>query len=344
MRPVRAVVLGGTGFLGPEVVRQLVAARCDVVIFHRGTREAELPDPVRHLHGDRQDLTSFAAAFRAFDPDVVIDIRPMTEDDARGLVSTFAGLTRRAVVISSSDVYRAYGRLNRTEPGPPDPVPLQEDAPLRERLYADRDARPHDRAEGLERYDKILVERVVAAEARLPAAVLRPGMVHGPRSHRHYPYVRRMADARPGIVLAESWARWRGTLAYSENVAAAVVLAAMREDARGPYNVGDPHATSMAELVRRLADAAGWSGRILAVPDDRLPALLRPSADLRQELILDTTRIRTELGYREPVPLAAGFQRTVEWALRHPPGPDEPMGKLDLDYAAEDSLLREDGH
>src|SRR5437870_2156694 len=163
-------------------------------------------------------------------------MRPMPEAHARQLVSTFAGLAMRAVVISSADVYRAYGRLNGTEPGPPDPVPLRENAPLREKLYADRSAKPHDRTEALEDYDKLLVERVVSSEPRLPTAILRLGMVHGPRSHRHYPYLKRMIDGRPGIILAEAWARWRGTLAYSENVAAAIVLATVRPAANGAYN------------------------------------------------------------------------------------------------------------
>ena len=336
---MRAVVIGGTGFLGPDVVQQLVEAGVDVVIFHRGVGEAALPPSVRHLHGDRQNLGSFLPAFRSFDPDVVVDMRPMTEEHAKQLVSSFVGLARRSVVISSSDVYRAYGRLNLTEPGPPEPIPIREDAPLREQLYADRNARPHDRSESLEHYEKILVERVVSSEPRLPAAILRLGMVHGPRSYRHYPYLRRMVDGRPGIVLAEAWARWRGTLAYSENVAAAIVLAATRSEARGAYNVGDLRPTRIADLVAAVARTAGWTGRVVTVPADDLPEPMRPAAGLAQELILDSTRIRNELGFNEPIPPEMGIRRAVEWMLGNPPTADDPMGRLELDYRAEDVVL-----
>jgi len=336
---VRVLVVGGTGFIGPEVINQLVGAGADVVIFHRGEHETAIPASVRHIHGDRRELYVFQAAFRSFGPEVVVDMRPMTEAHASQLVSTFAGVATRAVVISSTDVYRAYGRLNRTEPGPPDPVPLREDAPLREKLYADRSAKPHDRTETLEHYDKLLVERVVSSEPRLPAAILRLGMVHGPRSHRHYPYLKRMVDGRPGIILAEAWARWRGTLAYSENVAAAIVLATVRPAANGAYNVGDRLPTPIADLVRAMAAAAGWAGRIVLVPTEALPEPMRPGLGLSQELILDSSRIREELGFNEPVSTATGISRTVKWMLEHPPTPDDPMGRLELDYAAENAIL-----
>lgn len=336
---MRVLVLGGTGFLGPEVVRQLVAAGCEVAVFHRGTRETALPIGVRHIHGDRDHLRTFVSDFRLIAPDVVVDMRPMTEAHAEGLVSTFSGLVGRVVVVSSADVYRAYGRLNLTEPGPPDPTPLTENSPLRERFYADRDAKPHDRAEDLDWYDKLLVERTVAAETRFVAAILRLGLVHGPRSYRHFPLVRRMNDRRPGIILAESWARWRGTLAYSENVGAAIALCAMRTDARGPYNVGNSRPTPMAELAAALGKAADWSGRIVVVPDAELPAGMRPGTGLSQELVLDTSRIRRELGYEERVSRDDGLRRTVRWMREHPPGPDDPMGRLEVDYAAEDAIL-----
>lgn len=79
---------------------------------------------------------------------------------------------------------------------------------------------PHDRAGNLDLYDKILVEQTVHAQPRLHAVALRLGMVYGPRSYRHYRYLKPMIDQRPAIVLDEELAAWRQTPAYVENVAA----------------------------------------------------------------------------------------------------------------------------
>ena len=49
----------------------------------------------------------------------------------------FERIAPRAVLITSCDVYRAFGRLWKSEPGPADPVPLTEDSPLRERPAVD---------------------------------------------------------------------------------------------------------------------------------------------------------------------------------------------------------------
>ncbi|HMF36171.1 MAG TPA: NAD-dependent epimerase/dehydratase family protein [Isosphaeraceae bacterium] len=51
---MRILVIGGTGFVGPHIVRRLVGRGHEVLAFHRGQTEAELPPEVVHLHGDRQ--------------------------------------------------------------------------------------------------------------------------------------------------------------------------------------------------------------------------------------------------------------------------------------------------
>jgi hypothetical protein len=58
---------------------------------------------------------------------------PGNEGEARELVDVFRGVSRRVVAVSSQDVYRAYDRVTRRDPGPPDPLPLTEDSPLREK-------------------------------------------------------------------------------------------------------------------------------------------------------------------------------------------------------------------
>src|SRR5690242_16734791 len=47
------LVLGGTGFIGPHLVRQAVSRGHRVTIFTRGRHQAELPNGVERLIGDR---------------------------------------------------------------------------------------------------------------------------------------------------------------------------------------------------------------------------------------------------------------------------------------------------
>src|SRR5262245_23811549 len=51
--PLRILVLGGTGFIGPHLVRHAVSRGHHVSIFTRGRRDAELPATVERLIGDR---------------------------------------------------------------------------------------------------------------------------------------------------------------------------------------------------------------------------------------------------------------------------------------------------
>jgi nucleoside-diphosphate-sugar epimerase len=342
---MHVLVLGGTRFIGPDVVRYLVADGHAVTIFHRGQTETDVPPDVRHLHGDRTGLAGYRDDFAHLAPDTVIDMRPLGEADARAVMATFRDIAGRVVAISSADVYRAFGRLLGTEPGPPDPIPLTENAPLREQLFPYRGEQPRaadDPQRAMDDYDKILVERVVRGDPTLPGTILRLPMVYGPRDdqHRFWPYLKRMGDGRPAIILGEDAARWRACRSYVENVAAAIARAATDRRAAGrAYNVAEPQIPTEVELVRELAAAASWRGKVVVVPPENLPPSLAAGGDVSQDLVLDTSRIRHELGYAEPVPRATAILRTIAWEREHPP----PADPASFDYAAEDALLAELG-
>jgi nucleoside-diphosphate-sugar epimerase len=333
---MRILLIGGTRFIGPEVARLLHEAGDEISVFHRGQSRAPMPTRTRQILGNRHFLSDFADGFRQLAPEIVIDMFPMTELDATRVMKTFKGIARRVVMISSADVYRAFDRLSGRDPGPPDPVPLREDSPLREMHFPYR-----GRIDSMANYEKILVERVAMSDPDLPATLLRLPMVYGPRDaqHRIHPFLRRMDDDRRAIFLPKGVADWKWTRGYVENVAAAVVAAVHSEKASGKiYNVGEPLALSMREWVRAIGEATDWIGEIIVLPEDSLPPYLRFGIDCSQDLVSDTKLIREDLDYEEPVLLNEGIRRTIAWTREHPP---ERIDPALFDYAKEDQLLRD---
>jgi nucleoside-diphosphate-sugar epimerase len=338
---MRVLIIGGTGFIGPHVVRALDALGHDITVYHRGTTEAELPPRVRHVRdaGAAMPVMHFPSALVREEPDVVVHMTPMGERDARAALNAFAGIAGRMVALSSGDVYRAYGILQRSEAAPHEASPLREESPLRSGLYPYR-AHAQSEEELAFHYEKILAERVLVSDPRLSTTILRLPAVYGPGDpqRRLRRWIVRMVDGRPAIALDAREASWRWTHGYVGNVAAAIALAVTNARAAGRvYNVGEALTPSFAERVRQLADALGWTGDIVAVPPDRwtrTPPL--PPLDFRQDLAYDTSRIREELGYREPVSLDEGLRRSAEWERTHPP---EGEASRAAEYVEEDAAV-----
>ena len=52
-QPLRILILGGTGFIGPHQVRYALSRGHTLTLFNRGRRTKEWPGEVEELHGDR---------------------------------------------------------------------------------------------------------------------------------------------------------------------------------------------------------------------------------------------------------------------------------------------------
>ena len=337
---MRVLLIGGTNFIGPHVVAALDRLGAEITVYHRGIHEPALPPAVRHIHSPRASVPflHFPSTLTEPAPDVVLHMFPVGQDDTRAAVARFAGIAKRVVAISSGDVYRAYGRLLGTEPGPPEPVPLKENAALRESLYPYRGTAAGP-ADWTYHYDKILVERAVLASSALAGTVLRLPAVYGPGDpyRRLRSYIKRMDDGRPAILLETAQAAWRWTHGYVENVAQAIALAVLDERTAGRvYNIGESSTPTVAERVRLIGGVAGWEGAIVPLPADQLPQHLRAPYEPRQDLVVDVRRFRTELDFTEPIGLEEGLRRTIAWERANPPATGDPGS---AEYAAEDAAL-----
>jgi nucleoside-diphosphate-sugar epimerase len=277
---MRCLIIGGTRVIGPYVVKKLQLSGWNVAVLHRGIHEAALPANVQRFTDEFAGIPVLrvpSAAIR-FAPDVVLHMIAMGEQDAGAAMAIFAGHAGRIVVLSSGDVYRAYGRFVGTEPGPIEPTPLNEDAPLREQLFPYRESAP-TKQDLKYWYDKILVERAVRGRIDLPATVLRLPKVYGPGEN---------ADLAT-IYGFRHQPQWRWTHGYVENVAKAIALAVCDpRAANNVFNVGESRTPTMAERLSRL-------------PDRDVALAAEDAKNFAQDIAYDTSKIRRELGFSEDI-------------------------------------------
>jgi nucleoside-diphosphate-sugar epimerase len=311
MLPAAALVLGGTGFIGSRITNALHEAGVRAVPFHRSaSRTHGVCRRAEHVHGDHGTADDLERAMRDVEPDVVVDVVAYTQADGEQLAAACAGRVDRVVLVSSQDVYRAYGRYIAIEPGPLEPLPYTTDSPLRSVLF------PYRTFGGDPDYEKILAERALASSSGFDLSVVRLPMVYGPgdRGGRVAPYVEDLTYGRDVRVPLPS-AAWRCTRGYVDDVAEAVALVAIAPAAAGEvYNLGEPDALTTEEWARAVCEAYG------ATPDVHMTKASAASSDesirrldWNQDLIADTEQIRSQLGYDERVGRARGLAATVAW-------------------------------
>ncbi len=171
VKPLRILILGGTGFTGPYQVRYALSRGHKVTTFNRGkTHPGELPNEVEQLIGDRNGKLE---ALKDRQWDVVIDNPTTLPVWVRDAAQILKGNVERYVFTSTISVYED------SKKGPDENAPLQiydGPDPYKETLEAMK-------AGGYKTYGplKALSER--EAEKWFPGKtlIIRPGLIVGPR-------------------------------------------------------------------------------------------------------------------------------------------------------------------
>jgi hypothetical protein len=109
------------------------------------------------------------------------------------------------------------------------------------------------------------------------------------------------------------------------------------------FNVGDEEVLSVRQVIELVATALGRPLEIVSLPfaiaAPALPLLAQPANTHR---VLDLSRVRHDLGYRDVVPAREAIPLTARWLSEHPcePGGQEELVLTDpFDYDAEDRLI-----
>lgn len=318
----RALVTGGSGYLGAVIVEQLVEQGVEVRVLDL-VDDPGGPAGVEMVLGDIRSTADVRAAVDGVDV-VYHNVAqvPLAKDDELFTSVNVGGTdvllrasleagVRKLVHTSSSAVFG----VPRANPVTRATVPAPAETYGRAKLDAEHLCR-------------------AAASRGLDVTIVRPRTIVGPGRLGIFGILFDwIADGAAVPVIGSGDNRYQ--FVHAHDVARACVLAAGRP---GPavYNIGSEDFGTMRESLESLCTHAGTGARVVSVPRSVVRPALRLTAQLRltplgpyhwlmygESMWFDVEPARTELGWRARYSTEDAMREAYDWFLRHR---DDPVG------------------
>ena len=256
---MRALVLGGSVFVGRRLVEALTRSGAEVTVLNRGRTPSELPEGVARLTADRTDPASMRAALEHTRWDAVYDVSGFVMaaggSDIESLLDLVDGRVGAYVYISSIMAYDQSMVGPPTEP----PTPWTEDLPTN--------------PDGSSSYGgfKALAEQAMLERHRrtgFPATILRPAAIYGPHNNifdMETPMFLRLLRHLP--ILLPHRGSVTGSYGHVDDLCDLAIAAATTAGATGRVVNATGEAVSAETYVHTLAGIVGEEPDIVMVPD-----------------------------------------------------------------------------
>jgi nucleoside-diphosphate-sugar epimerase len=317
-KPMRILILGGTGFTGPYQVRYALSRGHEVTVFNRGkTHPGDLPEKVEQLIGDRNGQLD---ALKGRQWDVCIDnptTLPAWVRDAAGILK---GNVERYIFISTISVYSDLSK------------PVDENAPLAKYEGPDpyKETLEAMKASGFKTYGPLKALSEQETEKWFPgkSLIIRPGLIVGPRDETDRFTYWPVRIERGGEVLAPGQPSDPVQFIDARDLAEWTIRMA-EQRATGVYNATGPEKQlGVGDMLGEIKSALNANANFTWVPADFLEQQhVAPWADMpvwippqSEEGGLSRTSIKRALEHGLTFrPLATTARDTSRWFKSLPP-------------------------
>jgi nucleoside-diphosphate-sugar epimerase len=300
---VKALFIGGTGFISAAVSRQAVARGVDLYLLNRGTRGAT-PPGAHTLTADIHKPEEVRAALRGLRFDVVVDWIAYTPEEIERDLSLFKGKVGQYVFISSAAAYQK----------PPARYRITEETPLVNPFW--------DYARGKIACEERLMKAHV--EEGFPATIVRPSHTYETNfpvavgGGGTYTLASRMKKGLPVVVHGDGTSLW--VVTHAEDFARAFLGLLGNAEAVGQaFHITSDEVLTWDEIYRSIAYALGVEANVVHVPSDFIARVVPRLAgtlhgDKKWSAVFDNGKIkRFVTGFEAAIPFREGIRRTVEW-------------------------------
>ena len=300
---MRALFIGGTGFISAAVSRMAVAQGLDLYLLNRGTRTADVPGS-HALTADIHRPDDVRAALKDLEFDVVVDWIAYVPQDTERDLALFRHRVTQYVFISSASAYQK----------PPADYLITEATPLHNPYWQ------YSR-------DKIACEeRLMRAyrEEGFPVTIVRPSMTYDTNlpialgGWGTYTLADRLLADRPIIVHGDGSSLW--VVTHADDFARGF-LGLMGDDrALGQaFHITSDEVLTWNRIYETIAEALGVEARIVHIPSDYIAQAAPQMAgsllgDKTWSVVFDNSKIKAFVpGFGAVVPFRDGIRRTLAW-------------------------------
>lgn len=301
---MKALVLGGSVFVGRRLVEMLVADGHSVTVLNRGKTATSLPDGVALLKADRTDAESMAAALGGTEWDAIFDVSGFVMaaggSDIDGLIDLVDGRVGHYVYVSSIMAY------DQSLVGV---MPWAEDMPTD--------------ASGPASYGgfKALAERaMLARHARtgFPVTISRPAAIYGPYNNIYdmeTPMFIRLLRGLPILLPHEGLVT--GSYGHVDDLCASLIRFVGHAPARGQVFNTTSEAVTTRHYVETLARIVGHEPNIVPVPETPPKGFPRGVFGhlfgKAHHAVLSTTKESSMFDVGPRFDFESGHRNTYEW-------------------------------
>ena len=319
---MRALVTGGTGFIGSEVVRLLLDAGDTVKIFSRRTDvRALFTGDVEVAQGDLENVRSFIDALDEID--VLYHIGEIKNSSKAASEKNVRLMEETLKKIKAKRVKRIVFVSSITVSGIPSDIPADEDTAPRIILndhYTDCKRRS----------ENLLIDRAGDVEY----AIIRPAPVYGPGSRYLGRLIAMLGRLGPVGLPFPGNAENLAPLVHVRDLSQAIVRAGREPAAAGQiFNVSDGLRHSWREFFQGIAEALGKKLRILplprlvlqlaALPVDLVSGFFGVSLDpvsyvtyFSEDIFFDNSKTRRLLNWEPRYSLSEGVKDMIEFYVQ----------------------------
>jgi len=300
---MKALFIGGTGFISTAVSRMAIEWGMELYLLNRGNRATEISG-AHQLTGDIHNPESLRNALKNQNFAVVVDWIAFAPEDIERDIALFRGRTKQFVFISSASAYQK----------PPVNYIITESTPL-ENPYWDYSR------------NKIASEVLLMKAYReedFPVTIVRPSFTYNTYlpvaigGFGCYTLADRMLKGKPIIIHGDGSSLWVNT--HAEDFAKGFLGLLGNEKAIGEaFHITSDEVLCWNQIYQTIADALGVEAKIVHIPSDFIVKVVPEMTgglfgDKTWSAVFDNSKIKSFVPeFQATIPFSVGVRRAIDW-------------------------------